>query len=441
MAVTTTTSTTTSTRTSTRTDDELRSEVRTWLETNLPDDWVKAIHDGNDTGLAKARMGLDYNQWCALLGQAGWATPTWPVEFGGAGLETAQAKIVNEELGRYKVWRSFNVIGIGMGGPTIMRWGSDELKRRYLPPMAQHKEIWCQLFSEPGAGSDVAGLATRATRDGEEWIVNGQKVWTTLAHMASFGLLVARTNPDAPKHKGLSYFVVDMHAPGVEVRPLKQITGDSEFNEVFFTDVRIPDSHRLGPEGEGWAVATTTLMNERVALSGAGSIGGANVGGGPIDALIASARGDGISPGPDLRQRLAQAYIEGRLVQVTNFRAAAARKSGREAGPEGSVTKLFQAEYNQRLQNLAVDLLGARAMAWVGPVGVAGSGSTEGGLIGPADGGPSASAVHGFLRSRANTIEGGTSEIMRNILGERVLGLPKEPSVDRDIPWSEVARN
>ncbi|MHB1486324.1 MAG: acyl-CoA dehydrogenase family protein [Acidimicrobiales bacterium] len=410
---------------STRSDDEIRSEVRDWLHANLPPAWVEAVQAGDEAGLARARAGVDYNQWCARLGEAGWATPTWPTEYGGAGLEAAQAKIVNEELNRYRVLRSFNVIGIGMGGPTIMRWGSDELKLRYLPPMAQHKEIWCQLFSEPGAGSDVAGLATRATRDGDEWIVNGQKVWTTLAHMASYGLLVARTDPDAPKHKGLSYFVVDMHAPGVEVRPLKQITGDAEFNEVFFTDVRIPDSHRLGPVGEGWAVATTTLMNERVALSGAGSIGGGNVGGGPVDALVASARASGASRDANLRQRLVQAYIEGRLVQITNFRAGAARKSGREAGPEGSVTKLFQAEYNQRLQNLAVDLLGADGMAWDGPPGV----------------GPLASVVHGFLRSRANTIEGGTSEIMRNILGERVLGLPKEPAVDRDVPWSQVARS
>src|SRR5207253_4384921 len=182
-------------------------------------------------------------------------------------------------LGRYRVPRPFNIIGNGMGGPTVMAWGSEELKHRLVRGIATNQEIWCQLFSEPGAGSDVAGLSTRAVRDGDEWIVNGQKVWTTLAHIASFGLLVARTDPDQPKHKGLSYFVVDMHAPGVEVRPLKQMTGDAEFNEVFFSDARIPDSQRLGPVGEGWAVATTTLMNERAALSGAGSASDQNVGG------------------------------------------------------------------------------------------------------------------------------------------------------------------
>ncbi len=404
-------------------DEEVRRSVLHWLAENLPAGWMEAVDAGDDAAVAALRAGLNYNDWCARLGEAGWTTPTWPRPYGGAGLPAGQARIVNEELARYQVPRSFNVIGIGMAGPTIMQWAGDELCRRYLPPMAQHREIWCQLFSEPGAGSDVASLATRAVRDGDEWVVNGQKVWTTLAHMASFGLLVARTNPDVPKHKGLSYFIVDMKAPGVEVRPLRQITGDAEFNEVFFNDVRIPDDHRLGPEGEGWAVATTTLMNERVALSGAGSVGGDAVGGGPVDALIAAARERGAWADPLVRQRLMRALAESRLIKVTNFRAAAARRAGRQPGPEGSITKLFAAEHNQRVQELAVDLLGTSALAW--------------------DGADSkhAATVRGFLRSRANTIEGGTSEIMRNILGERVLGLPKEPSVDRDIPWKDVARS
>jgi alkylation response protein AidB-like acyl-CoA dehydrogenase len=403
-------------------DDELRRSVGDWLADNLPDGWADAVESGDHATVALLRAGLDYDAWCARLGEAGWATPTWPRPYGGAGLSAGQARIVNEELARYQVPRSFNVIGIGMAGPTIMQWGGDELSRRYLPPMAQHREIWCQLFSEPGAGSDVAGLSTRAERDGDEWVVNGQKVWTTLAHMASFGLLVARTNPDVPKHKGLSYFIVDMKAPGVEVRPLRQLTGDAEFNEVFFNDVRISDDHRLGPEGEGWAVATTTLMNERVALSGAGSVGGDAIGGGPVDGLIAAARQSGAWADPLMRQRLMAALVESRLIKVTNFRAAAARRAGRPPGPEGSITKLFAAEHNQRVQELAVDLLGASAMAW----------DTDS---------KSGATVRGFLRSRANTIEGGTSEIMRNILGERVLGLPKEPAADRDVPWKDVARS
>jgi alkylation response protein AidB-like acyl-CoA dehydrogenase len=406
-----------------RSDEEVREDVERWVRANLPPEWVEAVDGDDDPKLAAARAKVSYNEWCARLGEAGWATPTWPREYGGAGLEPRHARVVDQVLTRYKVHRSFNVIGIGMGGPTILQWGTDELKRRFLPPMAQHREIWCQLFSEPGAGSDVAGLATRALRDGDEWIVNGQKVWTTLAHVASFGLLVARTDPDQPKHKGLTYFIVDMKAPGVEVRPLRQMTGDAEFNEVFFSDVRIPDAWRLGPVGEGWAVATTTLMNERAALSGAGSIGGGNVGGGPAEALVAIARQVGAWEDPVVRDRLMRALTEARIVKLTNRRASEARKAGRQPGPEGSITKLFQAEHNQRLQNLAIDLLGSRGAAWL-----------------PSDSG-SAAAVRGFLRSRANTIEGGTSEIMRNILGERVLGLPKEPTVDRDIPWKDVKRS
>jgi alkylation response protein AidB-like acyl-CoA dehydrogenase len=404
-------------------DEQLRDEVVGWLRENLPPAWVEAVESGDAEGLRAARPLVDYHEWCARLGEAGWATPTWPKEYGGAGLEPGQARIVNDELTRYQVPRSFNIIGIGMGGPTLLQWGTDEQRRQWLPPMAQHREIWCQLFSEPGAGSDVAGLATRAVRDGDEWVVNGQKVWTTLAHMARWGMLVARTNPDVPKHKGMTYFIVDMHSPGVEVRPLKQITGDAEFNEVFFTDVRIPDANRVGDEGQGWSVATETLMNERVALSGAGSAGGDNVGGGPVDALVAEAKRVGAWDDPVLRDRLVQAAIDGRVIKMTNLRAAAARKGGKRAGPEGSITKLFQAEYNKRLQNLAMDVLGTQATAW------------------PTDDSDTLAKVRGFLRARANTIEGGTSEIMRNILGERVLGLPKEPSVDRDIPWKDVARS
>ena len=404
-------------------DDAVREQFLSWLRQHLPADWVKAVETNDGPLLAQARRQLDQQEFLVKIGEAGWAQPTWPKEYGGGGLDLAQARIVEELKNEYKVPRSFNVIGLGMGAPTIMQWGSEELKKRYLPPMAQNKEIWCQLFSEPGAGSDVAGLATRAVRDGDEWIVNGQKVWTTLAHISSFGLLVARTDPDAPKHTGLSYFIVDMKAPGVDVRPLKQITGDAEFNEVFFTDVRIPDSHRLGNEGDGWAVATTTLMNERVALSGGGSPSGSeNVGGGPVDELVTFARSTGAWDDANLRQRLVQAVIEGRVLKITNYRAAAKRKAG-AAGPEGSVTKLFQAEYNQRLQNLAVDILGARGMGWT------------------ADDGATAQRIRGFLRSRANTIEGGTSEVMRNILGDRVLGLPREPDASKGVPWKDVPRS
>jgi alkylation response protein AidB-like acyl-CoA dehydrogenase len=308
------------------------------------------------------------------------------------------------------------------------------MKHRLLRPLACNQEIWCQLFSEPVAGSDVAGLATRAVRDGDEWVVNGQKVWTTLAHISRWGMLLCRTDPDVPKHGGLSYFVVDMEQPQVDVRPLVQITGDAEFNEVFFNDARVRNDWMLGREGDGWKVAITTLMNERVSLSGAGSIGGDAVGGSPVDRLIDRHRG---TTDVRVRQQLAQVYIESRLIKVNNQRAADKRKSGGEAGPEGSITKLQQAEFNQRVQKLAIDLEGMRGVAWEGlPL------REQVRVSRPVTPGAGAGSVaQGVLRAQANTIEGGTSDIMRNILGERVLGLPKEPDPSRELPWRDVPRS
>jgi alkylation response protein AidB-like acyl-CoA dehydrogenase len=357
------------------------------------------------------------------LAAAGLAGLPYASEYGGAGLTLEHERIYRAVAQDFPPMAGSLVISHGMCLPVLNEFGTEEQKRCFMPDNISGKTVWCQMFSEPGAGSDVASLSMRAIKDGDEWIVNGQKVWTTLAHIARWGMLVARTDPDAPKHKGLSYFVVDMHAPGVEVRPLKQMTGDAEFNEVFFNDVRVPDSMRLGPIGEGWMVATTTLMNERATLSGAGSASDQNVGGGAVDDLVVQAKKRGAWEDAALRQRLVQAMIDGRVIKMTNLRSAAARKAGKQPGPEGSITKLFQAEYNKRLQNLAVDVIGAPAMAW------------------PDGDRDTAQAVRGFLRSRANTIEGGTSEIMRNIIGERVLGLPKEPSVDRDMPWSQIPRS
>jgi alkylation response protein AidB-like acyl-CoA dehydrogenase len=416
------------------TGEQLRAQTTEWLREHLPAGWMDAVDAGDRDTWSRLRADLDYDAWCKVFGESGYATPTWPAEYGaGLSLSPGQAKHVSDVLNHYKVTRPFNIIGIGMGGPTIIEWGTEEQKHRLLRPLATNEEIWCQLFSEPGAGSDVAGLSTRAERDGDEWVVHGQKVWTTLAHMARFGMLIARTNPDVPKHSGLTYFVLDMQAPGVEVRPLIQITGDAEFNEVFMEGVRIPDSMRVGPEGDGWRVAITTLMNERVALSGAGSLSGDAVGGSAIDKLIA--RHQPITD-PLQRQQLAQLYIEGRLIKLNNQRAAAKRKRG-DAGPEGSITKLMQAEYNQRLQKLAIDLEGASGLAWEGrPLGNDG---VLGFLSDVAD--DSRDIVRGFLRAQANTIEGGTSNVMRNILGERVLGLPKEPDNSRELPWKDVPRS
>jgi alkylation response protein AidB-like acyl-CoA dehydrogenase len=321
-----------------------------------------------------------------------------------------------------------------LAAATLLEHGSRMHKEKFLRRILTGEDAWCQLFSEPGAGSDVAGLATRAERDGDEWVVNGQKVWTSLAHLARYGMLLARTDPDQPKHKGLSYFVIDMHQPGVEVRPLRQITGDAEFNEVFFENARVPDAWRLGPVGEGWRVAITTLMNERVSLSGPGSVSGDTIGGSPVQRII-----DRNRPvrDPLLRQRLVEAWIDHRLIALNNQRAADRRRRGADAGPEGSITKLQSAEFNQRLQKLAVDLEGAHGVAWEGK-GLTAEQTFS--FVGGASDDPR-TVARGFLRSQANTIEGGTSAIMRNILGERVLGLPKEPDQSREVPWKDVPRS
>jgi len=320
--------------------------------------------------------------------------------------------------------RLFNLIGIGMGGATIATHGTPEQRARFLRPMFTGEEIWCQLFSEPGAGSDLAGLATMAARDGDTWVVNGQKVWTTLGHVARWGLLLVRTDPDEIKHKGLTYFVCDMRADGVEVRPLYQMTGEAEFNEVHLTDVHLSDDLRLGGIGQGWSVAMTTLMNERVAIGGRiddrgqGLIGSAvrtwqERGGSAVD-----------------RDHLVRLWIEAEALRLTSIRASASRGSG-EPGPEGSTMKLHWADLNKELTTFTLGLLGEDAMRYPGGYTMARPTSPE--LA-------SKIAQTAFLRARANSIEGGTSEVMKTILGERVLGLPREPRADRDLPWREVPR-
>jgi alkylation response protein AidB-like acyl-CoA dehydrogenase len=357
----------------------------------------------------------------------GLAWVQFPEGYGGMGAGPKLQKLVDERLraagAPFTAFR--NPIGLGMAAPTIVAHGSDDQKRRYLRPLFTSEEIWCQLFSEPGAGSDVAALATRAVRDGDEWVVSGQKVWTTLAHTSRRALLIARTDPDAPKHRGMTYFVLDMHAPGVEVRPLRQITGEAEFNEVYLTDVRIPDAERLGGLGEGWHVALTTLMNERVSIGGAISARGA----GPIAEAVRlwerRAHDDAV-----LRDELARLWVEAEVNRLTNIRASQLRTRG-TPGPEGSIAKLAFAELNQRIFEFCVNLLGPAGMLY---------GSYE--MTRPEEALLSGRDVHKlFLRSRANSIEGGTSEVMRNILGERVLGLPGEPRVDKDVPWSDVPRS
>ena len=318
-----------------------------------------------------------------------------------------------------------NPIGIGMGLPTVLTYGTDEMHDRYLKRIFTGEDIWCQMFSEPSHGSDVAGLSSRAVRDGDEWVVNGQKVWTSLAHNSAFGMLLVRTDPDVPKHRGLSYFVLDMKSPGVEIRPLYQITGDAEFNEVFFNDVRVPHDNLLGDVGDGWRVATTTLMNERVALGGST----APQGSGTISVLTSlwSKRGPELADGERriMQDRVAKLWIEAEVMRLTTIRARSNSTTG-NPGPEGSVGKLASAELNQRIWNTAMDLLGPDGFL-----------HESGYPLDRANPSPP-SLTKGFLRSQANTIEGGTSDIMRNILGERVLGLPGDVRVDKEIPWREI---
>lgn len=319
-----------------------------------------------------------------------------------------------------------NPMGYGMAAPTVREHAqSEDIKKFFLRPLATTEDIWCQLFSEPGAGSDLAGLATSAVRDGDGWVINGQKVWTSLAHKARWGLLLARTDTDAPKHKGLTYFILDMHAPGVETRPLRQMTGQAEFNEVYITDARIGDDHRLGGVGDGWRVAMTTLMNERSALGASGSRRGA----GTIAEAVSlwAARPDLHTP--VLRDRLAALWLRAEAQRLTSERSRASATAG-DPGPEGSIGKMVGAELNQKIYEFCMDLLGPEGILYHG-YAMHGS-HRDGDWRGPIQ--------QRYLRSRANTIEGGTSEVMRNILGERVLGLPGDLRADAGMAWKDVPR-
>ena len=375
---------------------------------------------------------VPHAEFRGLQFDAGLAWVHFPTGFGGLGVRPDLQRIVEQRL------RAAGAKGadpasffLALAGPTIVTHGTDEQRARFLRPMFTGEERWCQLFSEPGAGSDFAGLAAKAVRDGDEWIVNGQKVWNTIAHLADWGMLVTRSNPDMPKHKGMTYFAVDMHTTGLEVRPLRQITGEAEFNEVYLTDVRIPDDNRIGAEGEGWRVSLTTLMNERSTIGGSG--GSPKRGSGGIgeavkiwQALPADKRMAA------QKDQLMKMWVRAECLRLTNMRGSENRKAG-NPGPEGSVAKLAMAEFNKALFELCIDMLGADAMVGYDytfrrPDSL----STEGLENG---------VRHAFMRVRANSIEGGTSEIMRNILGEQVLGLPGEPRVDKDVPWISVPRS
>jgi alkylation response protein AidB-like acyl-CoA dehydrogenase len=350
------------------------------------------------------------------LAQAGLVAPHWPQPW-GLGADPIRQIVIDVELKAAGVSRPFNQIGIGWAGPTILYGGTEDQKRRYLPGILSGEEFWCQLFSEPGAGSDLAGLSTRAIRDGDEYVVNGQKIWTSYAHLAKFGILLARTNPDAPKHEGISYFVCPMDAPGVEIRPIIDMGGGYTFNEVFLTDVRIPRENLVGEENKGWGLAKVTLGNERVSLSEGGALWGM----GPTSMdFIAEVRAKGGCADALLRQRIARLYSEAEILRLIRLRTVSAAVAGREPGPEASIRKALADEHGRRMYELVKDL--ASTWGMLADTGAFNSGPWHA----------------GFLFARALTIGGGTTEVQKNIIGERVLGLPKEPDVEAAKTWAQT---
>jgi len=358
-------------------------------------------------------------RWQATKFDAGWAVLTWPKEHGGQGLGRMENVIFNQEEGRFKTPAPIYGIGHGMLGPTLMTHGTKQQKERYVKEMARGQVVWCQLFSEPAAGSDLAGLRSSAVRDGSDWIINGQKIWSTGAQYCDWGMIVVRTDPSLPKHDGLTYFIVDMHAKGVEVRPIKQINGGSGFNEVFFSDVRVPDAQRVGGVGEGWKVSITTLMNERVSI-GAGTSGGRIR---DIFRLANECRRNGKPAIEDggVRQQLADAFITSKGLQYTSYRILSALSRGGTPGPEGSISKAVGAPFGQQLSAFALDLQGAM-----------------GGLLDPTLTPQEALWQETYLGSPGLRIAGGTDEVLRNIIAERVLGLPSEMRMDKGMPFRDV---
>jgi alkylation response protein AidB-like acyl-CoA dehydrogenase len=389
-----------------------RAEARRWLALNAPR--VEALAQTDTVAAAKLLQRRKYED--------GWACIRWPEEYGGRDGTAIQQVIWNQEEHRYELpWGVFS-IAHGMMAPTLMEWGTKEQRQRYLRKAAAGEEIWSQLFSEPSGGSDLAAVRTSAVRQGDSWIVNGQKIWSSGAHYSDFGLLLARTDPLVPKHKGLTYFLVDMKSPGVTIRPIKQISGDASFNEVFFVDVRIPDNQRVGEVGQGWRVSLTTLMNERATIAAAGSLGDSLSAQNVYD-LASKVQYNGRSAIEDgaVRDKLAEWYVQEAGLKYISYRALSAISRGGTPGPENSIGKLVQARNAQAMASFCIDLL---EMAGALP-------DSELGLV-------QERILSSYMSSPSWRIAGGTDEIMKNILAERVLGLPQEPRVDKDVPYREV---
>ena len=386
-----------------------REEASSWLAENAPtDDAFRAL-----SPLEQAKV------WQKRKYNAGWACIGWAPDFGGRGASAIEEVIWRQEESQYDLPANFFLIGQGMIGPTLMAWASDEDKARFLPQLASGEEVWCQLFSEPAGGSDLAALRTRAERDGDDWVINGQKIWTSGAHYSDYGVIVVRTDPTVPKHKGLSYFYIDMKAPGVEIKPIKQLTGDSDFNEVYFTDVRVSDSQRLGEVGQGWQVSLTTLMNERAAIGG--SFGQMDVS--LAMSVAAEVEIDGRPALEDaaVRARIADWYVQEAGLKYTGYRSLTALSRGALPGPENSIGKLVGAPKMQAMSSYLMDLLGA-----------------SGAIADEALAAKAGIIQRAYMGAPGLRIAGGTDEIMANIIAERVLGLPQEPRLDKGIPFNEV---
>jgi alkylation response protein AidB-like acyl-CoA dehydrogenase len=380
-------------------------DARAWVDANVPQAWRDAAAGGRP--IREVRTFAEYEAWYPTFAASGYVVPTWPKEYGGLDVDVATAREIEAVLSPYGLGR-LNPLGLNLCAPALFAHGTEEQRLRFLPRIVDNTEKWCQLFSEPGAGSDLASLATRAMHDGDGWVLTGQKVWTTWAHVSDWAVCLARTDPDVPKRNGITYFLLDLHASGVTVRPLRHITGEVDFNEVFLDEVRVPDFQRVGGEGDGWRVAGATLSGERQMVSGAGSGGVDRIGGSGADSLLRAPITD-----PVMRQRVVALWAEEQIRSWTNRRL--------RGGPLTSIGKVHQGELNQRIQLAAVDLVGAHAMAW--------------------DGDGLDRTVKGMLRSRANTIEGGTTEVNKNVIGERLLGLPREPDPYSKTPWKDVPRS
>jgi alkylation response protein AidB-like acyl-CoA dehydrogenase len=383
-------------------EEQFRDEVRVWLEGNHPGPEPEG--EGLDAVVTFRR------DWQRKLHDAGWAGISWPEEFGGRGATLIEQAIFSQEMARADAPPPANILGLAMGGPVVIAHGTDEQKKRYLEPILSGEEIWCQGFSEPESGSDLASLKTKAVKDGDEWVVTGQKVWTTFAQYAKWCMLVARTDSDAPKHQGLTYFLLDMEQEGVQVRPLVQITGEGEFNELFFEEARIPDENVIGGVGNGWAVAITTLMNERAGLAFA-SVVGIQKALRNLAELASQTRSNGGTAAEDayFRQRIAQLYIEAETMRLNAYRGLTKTMETGTPGPEGSLGKWQWADINQSIAELALEIEGPYAALDRGAEHAIAGGAWQ----------------YLYLRSRANSIEGGTTDILKNIIAERVLGLPR----------------